>query len=152
MQYARHRKLTKLQQLLQVERAQSPLAMAIKYTLKQWDELLLYTEHARMEIDNNAIRPVAVGRKNYLFAGSEESAQIIAQISTPSSPSAKSTMSTRDSGSPMPSPACGPPSPPGKRNSSPTNGILTATPTPNSTTTTSSIRQTQPKTARPKQH
>ena len=74
----------KLQQLLQVERAQSPLAMAIKYTLKQWDKLLLYTEHARMEIDNNAIensiRPVAVGRKNYLFAGSEESAQIIAQI------------------------------------------------------------------------
>ena len=74
----------KLEALLLQNRKNAPLVDAIKYTLKQWGKLLLYTEHARMEIDNNAIensiRPVAVGRKNYLFAGSEESAQIIAQV------------------------------------------------------------------------
>jgi transposase len=65
-------------------RPNKPLRKAINYTLKRWDKLLLYTERPGLEIDNNAIensiRPVAVGRKNYLFAGSHESAQMIAQI------------------------------------------------------------------------
>jgi len=41
--------------------------------------LTIYTQNSELEIDNNpvenAIRPVALGRKNYLFAGSHDSAQ-----------------------------------------------------------------------------
>jgi len=50
-----------------------------RVTLKRWVKLTLYVQNGTLEIDNNpienAIRPVAVGRKNYLFAGSHESAQ-----------------------------------------------------------------------------
>ncbi len=53
----------------------SPLGQAIVYTLDNWDALSIYTTDPRLPIDNNAveraIRPVAVGRKNWLFAGSE---------------------------------------------------------------------------------
>ena len=73
-----------LEALLMDLRPKKPLRQAIDYTLKRWDKLLLYTERPELEIDNNAIenaiRPVAVGRKNYLFAGSHESAEIIAQL------------------------------------------------------------------------
>jgi len=52
-----------------------PLAKAIKYTLVRWDALELYTTDGAIEIDNNPIereiRPIALGRKNYLFAGSD---------------------------------------------------------------------------------
>ena len=52
----------------------SPLANAIQYARKQWDELVRYVDDGHLEIDNNAaeraIRPLAVGRKNHLFAGS----------------------------------------------------------------------------------
>ena len=48
------------------------------HTLR-WDKLCLYAKHGELEIDNNlvenAIRPVALGRKNYLFAGSHQAAQ-----------------------------------------------------------------------------
>jgi transposase len=74
----------KLETLLAGVRPKKPLRKAIEYTLKRWDKLLLYTERPELEIDNNAIenaiRPVAVGRKNYLFAGSHDSAQRIAMI------------------------------------------------------------------------
>ena len=57
----------------------NPLAVATAYSLNRWDKLVLYTQNGTLEIDNNpvenAIRPVALGRKNYLFAGSHESAQ-----------------------------------------------------------------------------
>ena len=57
----------------------NPLAVATAYSLKRWVKLTLYVQNGTLEIDNNpienAIRPVAVGRKNYLFAGSHESAQ-----------------------------------------------------------------------------
>ncbi len=47
-----------------------------RYSLKRWDKLTLYAQNGQLEIDNNpienAIRPVAVGRKNYLFAGSHD--------------------------------------------------------------------------------
>ncbi len=53
----------------------SPMARAINYTRKQWDDLILYVSDGKVEIDNNAaeraIRPLVVGRKNHLFAGSE---------------------------------------------------------------------------------
>ena len=55
------------------------LNTAIRYTLNQWGELLIYTTDGRLEIDNNlvenSIRPIALGRKNYLFAGNHEAAQ-----------------------------------------------------------------------------
>lgn len=57
----------------------APVQEAIGYTLKQWPEVLRYLDDGRYHIDNNAmereIRPIAIGRKNYLFAGSHEAAQ-----------------------------------------------------------------------------
>lgn len=57
----------------------SQTGQAISYTLKLWDKLLVYTEHAEMEIDNNlvenAIRPTAIGKKNWLFFGSADAGQ-----------------------------------------------------------------------------
>lgn len=62
----------------------SPIAQAMGYFLPRWEKLCIYTKDARLNIDNNpvenAIRPVAVGRKNYLFAGSHEAAQRAAMI------------------------------------------------------------------------
>ncbi len=50
-------------------RPKSQARKAIDYTLKLWDKLLIYTEHAQVE---NAIRPTASGKKNWLFFGSAE--------------------------------------------------------------------------------
>jgi transposase len=54
----------------------SELATAIRYALNRWTQLTRYRDDGRLEIDNNAaeraIRTVAVGRKNWLFAGSHE--------------------------------------------------------------------------------
>lgn len=62
----------------------SPIGKALEYSLKRWKELVLFTSDGQLEIDNNRIeneiRPIALGRKNYLFAGSHESAQRIAMI------------------------------------------------------------------------
>jgi transposase len=62
----------------------SPIGKALEYSLKRWKELILFTTNGQLEIDNNRIeneiRPIALGRKNYLFAGSHESAQRIAMI------------------------------------------------------------------------
>lgn len=62
----------------------STLGTAIGYTLKRWKNLSNYIDHGEVEIDNNllenSIRPIALGRKNYLFAGSHESAQHAAMI------------------------------------------------------------------------
>jgi transposase len=53
----------------------SPLAGAIRYTLSLWAALTRYRDDGRIEMDNNAaereLRAVALGRKNYLFAGSD---------------------------------------------------------------------------------
>jgi len=52
----------------------SPLAQAFGYALRNWDALVRYTDNGVLEPDNNAmeraIRPIAMGRSNYLFAGS----------------------------------------------------------------------------------
>jgi len=57
----------------------SLMGKAIGYMSTFWERLMLYLEDGRFEIDNNlvenAIRPVAIGRKNYLFAGSHNGAQ-----------------------------------------------------------------------------
>jgi transposase len=55
--------------------AKSELAKAIRYSLNQWNALVLYCEDGRIEISNalaeNALRCVSLGRKNFLFAGSD---------------------------------------------------------------------------------
>lgn len=57
----------------------SPLGKAIAYCLPRWDNLINYLHDGALEIDNNlaenAIRPIALGRKNYLFAGSQRGAE-----------------------------------------------------------------------------
>jgi transposase len=62
----------------------SAIGKAIAYTLNLWPRLVRYVEDGRFQIDNNlienSIRPVALGRKNYLFAGSHEAAQQAAMI------------------------------------------------------------------------
>ena len=64
----------------------SNLYKAIQYSLKQWAGLTAFSENGRLEIDNNlienAIRPLAVGRKNYLFAGSHKGGERIALFYT----------------------------------------------------------------------
>lgn len=62
----------------------SPLGKAIAYTLPRWKGLCAYAQHGQIEIDNNlvenAIRPLAIGRKNYLFAGSHDAAEMTAAM------------------------------------------------------------------------
>ena len=68
-----------LQALLVNSLPGSPLGKAVSYTLKRWEKLCIYTRDGVLQIDNNlvenSIRPIALGRKNYLFAGSHERAQ-----------------------------------------------------------------------------
>lgn len=62
----------------------SSIGMAISYALNFWLRLKVYLNDPCILIDNNlienTIRPVAIGRKNYLFAGSHEAAQRAAMI------------------------------------------------------------------------
>lgn len=64
----------------------SSIGKAINYTLNLWPRLIRYTEQTDYRIDNNlienTIRPLAIGRKNYLFAGSHEAAQKAAMFYT----------------------------------------------------------------------
>jgi transposase len=62
----------------------SDTTAAIRYALSRWDALLRYCEDGHIEIDNNAaeraLRAVALGRKNYLFAGSDMGGERAAAI------------------------------------------------------------------------
>jgi len=64
----------------------SPMGQAITYALNQWPSLERFLDHGEVEIDNNlvenAIRPTAIGKKNWLFFGSEEAGQRSAVIYT----------------------------------------------------------------------
>jgi hypothetical protein len=66
------------QQYMQVT-PKSVIAKALAYSIERWDKLSLYAKEGLLHIDNNpvenSIRPVALGRKNYLFAGSHEAAR-----------------------------------------------------------------------------
>jgi transposase len=57
----------------------SAISLALAYSIERWEQLSMYTQDGMLKIDNNpvenSIRPVAVGRKNYLFAGSHEAAR-----------------------------------------------------------------------------
>lgn len=62
----------------------SPIAIAINYALTNWRALNAYLRHGELHIDNNAaeraIKPLVIGRKNYLFAASHEGAENAAII------------------------------------------------------------------------
>jgi transposase len=66
--------------------AKSELAGAIKYALVRWVALNRYRDDGRIEIDNNSaersIRPLVLGRRNYLFAGSDAGGERAANIYT----------------------------------------------------------------------
>jgi hypothetical protein len=59
---------------------------AVRYALSLWPQLTRFIEDGRLEIDNNlvenAIRPTAIGKKNYLFFGDPEAGQRSAIIYT----------------------------------------------------------------------
>lgn len=66
--------------------AKSKLGEAIRYTLTRWDGLVRFIKDGRIDLDNNAversIRPLALNRKNALFAGSDEGGDNWAVIAT----------------------------------------------------------------------
>jgi len=68
------------------EPPKSPLARACFYTINQWKPLSRFLEDARLPLHNNAselrLREIAVGRKNYLFAGSDAGAERAACVYT----------------------------------------------------------------------
>jgi len=80
--------LTALHKILQTQLLnslpKSPLGIALQYTLARWDKLNVYLQDGNLRIDNNlvenSIRPVAIGRKNYLFAGNHEAARRSAML------------------------------------------------------------------------
>ena len=65
-------------------RPSTPLGKAIDYALGNWPALIAYVDLGEAEIDTNrlenSIRPVALGRKNYLFAGSPAGAEAAATL------------------------------------------------------------------------
>jgi transposase len=64
----------------------SAIAQAIRYALSRWDGLVRFLGDGRIEIDSNtverAMRPIALSRKNALFAGSDEGAQNWAMLAS----------------------------------------------------------------------
>lgn len=83
-------KLAALKAWLEQQRSRlsgkSPAAQAIRYALARWAALNRFVADGTIEIDNNAaeraIRPVALGRKNWLFAGSDKGGERAAAILT----------------------------------------------------------------------
>lgn len=80
--------LQQLHEWLQLQQsrlsAKAPLAAAIQYTLSRWAALTRYAEDGAIEIDNNAaeraIRALVLGRRNYLFAGSDAGGETAARL------------------------------------------------------------------------
>src|SRR6202042_653142 len=75
-----------LQEKLSLISQKTKLAEAIRYALTRWTGLCLFLDNGRVEIDNNpverAIRPIALNRKNALFAGSDGGAEHWAVIAS----------------------------------------------------------------------
>lgn len=84
--------LRRLKRVLEMWRAkkvflpQSGLGKALTYALNEWESLQVFIDDGRLEIDNNlvenAIRPTAIGKKNWLFFGTECSGQTAAILYT----------------------------------------------------------------------
>ncbi|SDO78121.1 IS66 C-terminal element, partial [Sulfitobacter litoralis] len=66
--------------------AKSPTGDALKYIAKYWEGLILFLDDGRIEMDSNAvertIRPIAMQRKNALFAGHDAGAQNWAMLAS----------------------------------------------------------------------
>jgi hypothetical protein len=62
------------------------LAKAFRYGLSRWPAFCLFLEDGRVAIDNNpaerALRPIGIGRKNWLFAGADSGAETLARAMT----------------------------------------------------------------------
>ena len=62
--------------------SKSPLAAAIRYALTRMERMRPYLDHGILELDNNTaergMRAIALGRKNYLFVGSEAGGKVAA--------------------------------------------------------------------------
>jgi transposase len=73
-----------LEETLEKLSRKSDTALAVRYALSRWEALVLYVNDGHIEIDNNAaersLRTVALGRKNYLFAGSDAGGERAAAI------------------------------------------------------------------------
>ena len=73
-----------LEETLEKLSRKSDTSLAVRYALGRWEALMRYCADGRLEIDNNAaersLRAVALGRKNYLFAGSDRGGQSAAVI------------------------------------------------------------------------
>ena len=82
--------LTTFQAWLEAEQAKvlpkSSIGLAIAYALRHWESLKRYTSDGFLDIDNNiaerALRHIAIGRKNWLFAGSAHGAETAATLFT----------------------------------------------------------------------
>jgi transposase len=70
----------------EAEPPKSAMAKAIGYCVNQWEALNRFLEDGRLPLDNNlcerALRPICVGRKNYLFCGSDAGAERAATMYT----------------------------------------------------------------------
>src|SRR5690606_21517024 len=66
--------------------AKGDLAKAFRYALGRWHAFSLFLDDGRVAIDNNAaeraVRPICLGKKNWLFAGSEAGAETLARAMT----------------------------------------------------------------------
>ncbi len=75
-----------LHQQLERVSGRSALAKAIRYALNHWNGLIQFLQDGRLELDTNiverAMRPVALGRKNALFAGAPSGGQHWAIVAT----------------------------------------------------------------------
>jgi transposase len=73
-----------LEETLEKLSRKSDTSLAVRYALGRWEALMRYCDDGRLEIDNNAaeraLRAVALGRKNYLFAGSDRGGESAAVI------------------------------------------------------------------------
>lgn len=62
------------------------LAKAMRYALSRWPSFTLFLEDGRVAIDNNvaerAVKPVVIGRKNWMFAGSDAGGETLADAMT----------------------------------------------------------------------
>ncbi len=62
----------------------SAVGKAIGYSLRQWPKLVRYIDHGNLNIDNNraerAIKPFVIGRKNWMFANTENGAKASATL------------------------------------------------------------------------
>ena len=78
-------KLWAEQQLTRIP-GKSDLAKAFRYGLSRWPSFCLFLDDGRVAIDNNAaeraMRPIGIGRKNWLFAGADSGAETLARAMT----------------------------------------------------------------------